>query len=604
MFLVTRMINLDADTPFGWRLVQYQNFDEIFYSIPALNLFHYGTWDVEKFGFKLIDAEAWLAIPAWNLLNFIFLETFQNPLIAMRLPAVLAGAGVYIMYLSLLSRLNNVFEKSGNFALVSLVLFAVYPLFDPIFYISNTNNHVDIYRLLCASSLFYIFVSSDAISKKKAFWIGVLAAFSVFFVYLYNLFLLLFAFLVLLQKPHRQALLSFFSGAAVVVLIWLAAFGWLYNVSLPDVLAALKLGGARGVQSLYPIAVFRRIAELFVTNFLVFSPAVFVFFTFGMIGLPLLIKSNACPSLIGDEKRGSKINQVLALCWIFLISYILQNIFISDFILRKGLIIYFPVLILSYIFLTTITSISVSKMRSRFVFTIVMFFLGAGLLVYVFFIAKVSGNFGYYSMDKWVVITGNSYFLVCSIFIFSVLALLVIPKMGIKKWVAPLIFAFTIIFNAHLLVIHKFLHSHHSFYETISGIGNLPPGYFIGNLSYAFTLGNSKHKPFVFLYTGKIMKLPDWNLSLSALNVLVFDKFIANVQVPVYTVISGKQEKDGILRYYPTAKVVYSNLKYRDVTTYLDYRLPDDPSNLKYRVPDNSSKLENNEIYVLQLNKT
>ncbi len=265
------MINLDADIPFGWRLAQYQHFDEIFYSIPALNLFHYGTWDVENLGLKFIEAESFISIPVWNLLTFIFLKTFQNALIAIRFPAVLAGLGVYILYLSLLSRLNNLFEKYGNFASVLLILFAVYPLVDPIFYLSNTINEATIYRLLFASWLFYVFVSSDVISKKKSFWIGVLAAFSVFFVYLYNLFLPLFAFLVLLQKPHRHTLLSFIGGVVVVVLIWLAAFEWLYNVSLPDTLAAIKLSGIRGVQSLRPIHVFMRIVILFSTNFLAFS---------------------------------------------------------------------------------------------------------------------------------------------------------------------------------------------------------------------------------------------------------------------------------------------------------------------------------------------
>ena len=592
VFLVTRMINLDADVPFGWKLARYQHFDEIFYSMPALHLFHYGTWDVEKLGFKFIEAGITIAIPVWNLLTFIFLETFQNALIAVRFPAVLAGLGIYFLYLSLLSRLNNLFEKYGNFSSVLHILFAVYPLVDPIFYLSNTTNEATIYRLLFASWLFYIFVNSDTISKKKAFWIGVLAAFSVFFVYLYNLFLPLFAFLVLLQKPHRNTLLSFFCGIVVIVIIWLAAFEWLYNVSFPDTLAAI-VGGVRGVQSLRAIDVLMRIALLFITNFLAFSPALLVFFSFGAMGLPLLISFNQCPMLIVDEKLRSKVNHVLALSWLFLISYILQSVFISDFIQRKGLIIYFPVLILSYIFLATISSISVFKLRGRLLFSAAMFIIGAGLLIYAFFLATFLVNAGYYSLDRWVGVTRTSYFGVCSIFIFSVIALLVIPKMGIRKWVGPLILAITIIFNTQLLVIHKFLNSPRSFYETISGIGNLPSGYFLGNLSYSFTIGNSQHKPFLYLYTVKAMKVPNWYLSVNELNVSVFNKFIENVQVPVYTVVETRQGKDMILRYYPKAKVVYSNLKYRGVQTYLDYRGLNGSEANKY-----------DEIYVLQLNES
>jgi hypothetical protein len=81
---------------------------------------------------------------------------FYFKLITIRFPVVLAGAGVYILYLNIFSR-------------------------------QITINEPTIYRLLFASWLFYIFVGSDVISKKKAFWVRVLAAFSVIFVYLQDI---------------------------------------------------------------------------------------------------------------------------------------------------------------------------------------------------------------------------------------------------------------------------------------------------------------------------------------------------------------------------------------------------------------------------------
>jgi hypothetical protein len=581
-FFITRLINLDADLPFGWGFTRYQHFDEIFYSLPAVHLFHYGTWAVEFFGLKFNAAGYHLSVPVWNFLHFIFLEIFENKLIALRFSAVLAGAGIYILYLNILSRLNNDFEKSGNTAPILFILFAVYPLCDLIFYLSNTINDPTIYNLLFASWLFYIFVGSDVISKKKAFWIGSIAAFSVVFVYLYNLFLPLFAFLVLLQKPHRHTLLNFFSGGVVVVLIWIGSYGWLHNVSFLQAFGTLVGSGVRGVNSLSLIDIVIRIALIFSTNFLSVSPALLVFFFFGLLGLPMLI--------IG-AKQESMVNKALKLCWIFIISYFLQSIFISDFIYRKGLIIYLPVLILSYIFLTTIISNSVLNRRKGVLFPAMMLVLGSGLLIYVFLLAKMLEMHGYYQISNWFGIYRNSYFIICSVFIVSVLAQVTLQKITLKKWVAPLILTVTIMFNAHLIVIHKFINSHHSFSETIADIGNLTPGYFIGNLSHAFTLGNKQHKPFLYLYTLKMMKVPDWELSVNDLNVLVFDKFIANVQDPIYTVVQGGVEKDRLLRHYSNAKVVYSNLKYRDVNTYYDYRV------------SKLSKPENNKIYVIQLNQ-
>ena len=582
VFFITRLINLDTDIPFGWGFARYQHFDEVFYSIPALHLFHYDTWAVEYFGLKLNAAGGWISISVWNYLHFIFLEIFENKVIALRFPAVLAGAGIYILYLNILSRLNNDFEKSGNTAPILFILFAVYPLCDLTFYLSNTINEPTIYRLLFASWLFYVFVGSDVISKKKAFWVGVLAAFSVVFVYLYNLFLPLFAFLVLLQKHNRHALLNFFSGGVVVVLIWVGLYEWLHNVSLLQAFGILVESGMRGVNSLSLIDIVIRIALLFSTNFLSVSPALLVFFFFGLLGLPMLTI---------DGKQESMVNKALKLCWIFIISYILQSIFMSDFVYRKGLIIYLPVLILSYIFLTTIISNSVLKIRSGVLFSVMMLVLSSGLLIYVFLLAKLLEIHDYYQISNWFGISRNSYFIIGSVFILSVLALVTLQKITLKKWVAPLILTVTIIFNAHLIVIHKFINSHHSFSETIADIGNLTPGYFIGNLSYAFTLGNKQHKPFLYLYTLKMMTVPYWNLSINDLNVLVFDKFIANVQDPIYTVVNAEEERDRLLRHYPKAKVVYSNLKYRDVGIYSDYCV------------SKLSKSENKGIYVIQLNQ-
>ena len=582
VFFITRLINLDADVPFGWGFARYQHFDEVFYSIPALHLFHYDTWAVEYFGLEFNAAGGALSIPVWNYLHFIFLEIFENKLIAIRFPAVLAGAGIYILYLNILSRLNNDFEKSGNTSPILFILFAVYPLCDLTFYLSNTINEPTIYRLLFASWLFYVFVGSDVISKKKAFWVGVLAAFSVVFVYLYNLFLPLFAFLVLLQKHNRHALLNFFSGGVVVVLIWVGLYEWLHNVSLLQAFGILVESGMRGVNSLSLIDIVIRIALLFSTNFLSVSPALLVFFFFGLLGLPMLTI---------DFKQESMVNKALKLCWIFLSSYILQSIFMSDFVYRKGLIIYLPVLILSYIFLTTIISNSVLKIRSGVLFSVMMLVLSSGLLIYVFLLAKLLEIHDYYQISNWFGISRNSYFIIGSVFIVSVLALVTLQKITLKKWVAPLILTVTIIFNAHLIVIHKFINSHHSFSETIADIGNLTPGYFIGNFSYAFTLGNKQHKPFLYLYTLKMMTVPYWNLSINDLNVLVFDKFIANVQDPIYTVVNAEEERDRLLRHYPKAKVVYSNLKYRDVGIYSDYCV------------SKLSKSENKGIYVIQLNQ-
>jgi len=178
---------------------------------------------------------------------------------------------------------------------------------------------------------------------------------------------------------------------------------------------------------------------------------------------------------------------------------------------------------------------------------------------------------GYFDLDMWVEVTKNTYFVFGNILIILVVIILLIPKTKIKKWIPPLALATCVSFNFHLLAIHKFINSPSSFNDTIIGIGALPPGYFVGNLSYSFTVGNEQHKPFLYLYTAKIMAVPDWSSSVNKLNRSVFKEFIEHSKKPVYTVIESGQLRE-LMQIYPEAKVVYSNLKYRDVETYIDYR--------------------------------
>ena len=581
-FFITRIINLDADAVFGWSIGQYQNYDEMFYSMPALNMFHYGTWDIECLGLRFLDVEAFISLPAWNLLQALLLKILSNKIIALRMPAVFAGAGIYLLYLRLLSRLNNKLEKLGNPNLILFILFAAYPLCDTIFYNSNTTNEPTIFRLLFASWLFYIFAISREISKKKAFWIGVLATFSCLFVYLYNTFLPLFAFLFLLQKQHRHTLLSFFGGSFVILLVYIGAFQWGCNLSLGQTLMTILESGVRGNTSWNMEDVFRKTtASIFAGNFLNFSPALLVFFVFGTAGFPMLRFDHTQKLILGCVLRAS---------WLYLFSYIVQSIAFGDFFERKGLMVYIPALILSYLFLVFVSSLSAFKVRSRSLFFIVMSGLSVGLMIYVSFRAQSMEKLGYYQISNWLNVTKNSYIIVSSIFIVSVLVLVTLQITALKKWIAPLILAITMTINAHLIVIHKFLNSRHSFFQTIEDIGRLPPGYFLGNLSYVFAIGNKNHKPFLYLYTPKFMKVPYWYSSVNALNTSVYDKFIANIQDPIYTVVAGRSEMERMLQHYSNAKVVYSNMKYRDVECYHDYRASE------------LSASEINEIYVLRLN--
>ena len=101
VYLLTRLFGLDSDIPLGWTIIEYQIFDEMFYNLPAINLFHYGQWDITKYGMSFVDYEVYVSLPFWNIIAWLFLESGASPLVAVRLPAVIAGAVAYTFFIFL-----------------------------------------------------------------------------------------------------------------------------------------------------------------------------------------------------------------------------------------------------------------------------------------------------------------------------------------------------------------------------------------------------------------------------------------------------------------------------------------------------------------------
>lgn len=563
LFFVSRSINIGADIPFGFRILNFSNFDEISYSIPAINIFHYRSWDIEYFGMKFIDSEGFISIPIWNLLQGCLLEIFQNKLIALRTPAIISGALIYLIFLSIISLLRNEFNKSSNLSKSIFILFAIYPLFDATFFISNTVNEATIYRLLVASTLFYFFIRTEKITNKSAFWIGIISCFSITFVYAYNLFLILFAFLVLLQKSYRNTIPYFLAGISVVILLYFIVYHQTLNVPFLETITSILTGGMRGIDAQDSILdkVRKMISCIFGTNFLIFSPAILVFLAFGLFALPFFEKES--------ESIDSKVFKLS--CYFFL-AFILQNLVISDFPQKKGLVVYVPALTISYIFLTRILSLNSLRAEESLILKFISVILALGLLIYTFYRSVTMKSLGYFQIYSWISFSGFFYFGFSVLCILTIFFRVSFPKLRFSGWVATVLLTFSIIFNAQLIFIHKIINSRYSFYETIQEIGKIPPGYFIANFSYYFTLGNQLNKPFLYLYVPKLTGVAHSESPVNQINMQVYTAFLARDKQPLYTVMQGEKAKLLILDLYPKSEVVYLTEKFRDIESYIDYR--------------------------------
>ncbi len=562
-FTAIRALNLDADIPLGWAVVQYQHFDEIFYSLPALNLFHYGQWDIEVAGFKYIDTETYISLPLWNLLNLLFLSVIKDALVAIRLPALIAGVGVYIIYLAMLTHIRDALSPKFELSPLLHILFCILPVFDFTLYLASRINEPTIFRLFFAMLLFYVFLKFDRIDKKLAFWIGCLAAGSVFFIYLYNLFLVLFAGLALMLRKEYRVIPNYMLGIICVFLAWVTLFEILNNVSIIETIRSVifesktRTVGAMSLQD-----VLLRVSLLLTTNFLSFSPALIVVLVFGALWLLGYVRVNS---------SNSSLSTILVVSYIYLFSLALQSVFISDFVQRKGLMLYAPTLIICYSFSVVISSTNSREYVCSRAWATSIIFVAGGLALFFLKLSGLLVNLGYADVESIVTVNRDNYLTAGLVFIACVLMVIFNKRMVVRKRIIASMLLATLVFNSYLIYDHGMARASNTFQNVIRNIGGLAPGEFVGNFSYGFTLGNRDHKPYFFLYTPKIMGVNTIEEQFEY-NRQVVDRHVSQSMVPVYTILQGKDSLDRWKVMFPDLVLVYSSDEYRDVEAYSDYR--------------------------------
>ena len=93
LFIASHAPNLDADQP-EWDISRYQPLDEGYYSIPAFNLYHYGSaaHQVVDFIAPPPPTSALLSYMTW-----LSLEVFGNTYYGLRGSALLAGLLIVLL---------------------------------------------------------------------------------------------------------------------------------------------------------------------------------------------------------------------------------------------------------------------------------------------------------------------------------------------------------------------------------------------------------------------------------------------------------------------------------------------------------------------------
>ena len=188
-FVVVRTIFLDRDLP-PYAISQLQPLDEFFYTIPAFNLFHYGSMTHQVVPYVASDGSPLNYLE--NFMTWVTLAAFGNNYFGLRMASVLAALGVFLLLFVVLRRQAPAAGAGSSWPATIGLLWMGYLLFDFAFAVSARANEPTIFRMFAMVVLIAVATvwPRDSAGLARPFALGGLAGAAFVFVYVYNAFLI------------------------------------------------------------------------------------------------------------------------------------------------------------------------------------------------------------------------------------------------------------------------------------------------------------------------------------------------------------------------------------------------------------------------------
>lgn len=285
---------LDFDLP-PWQVTFYQPIDELFYTIPAFNIFHFS-----QFAYSPLPGEVPEGSPAnllQNLLTLLTLCLFGNNYFGLRMASVLAGfISLLLLCKASASALKKTFKEtgSGNKIFCSVAIVFIIFSFDFSFNIGSRVAEPTIFSILYTSVLIYVMSRMETLDRRSAAAIGMLAGGAPFFGYLYLLFLVPASGIALFVYATRSGLAKalncsawFVVGACLSVLSYFLLLAFLLEGEVGRYfLWIFQSGGERVAGTPLTLAALKGyVYDFLAGNIFRFNPAllllsIFSFFTF------------------------------------------------------------------------------------------------------------------------------------------------------------------------------------------------------------------------------------------------------------------------------------------------------------------------------------
>jgi hypothetical protein len=229
-----RFIYLEQDAP-AYMIGGICQEDEPYYALGAISRYN-NDHDRTIEGFDRVNAEGLMiySLP----LTYVSLKLFGNNYWGFRLPVAVIGILIILLIYDVLRRLKLPYE------VIALAL--LYMLTDFYFFLFCRFQTPQIYSILGITLALWIYFKYGLDTAKAFFLSGFFVAFAIFFIYIYNIFLLLAFGLLIIRQTYIQRsarpLLFFGIGSLSCLLLYVISL-YAIGSSVPETLKILTTHG-------------------------------------------------------------------------------------------------------------------------------------------------------------------------------------------------------------------------------------------------------------------------------------------------------------------------------------------------------------------------
>lgn len=492
-----RIFYLDADLPYYGK-TGYQQIDEGAYSYLALNKLNYGVINPDNIVKRVNQYTAPHLRTNFigNLFTYIGLEVLGDNYYGLRIGSTACMFINFILLFVILKSIRTQFKNDKKILNDNFMIWGVmyYLAFDFMFTVASRVVEPSIYRMLFLEIILLIYFKIPEQKIWKYFLLGLIAVFSVFGIYITNLFIVIACIITIMFttfkigiKKASIAMISFGVGGLTSLItcnLYYESF-WKTNVVSNTLLAMSNFSEQVEYQTSLSIRrIIKIVLNFFGSNFNIYNIGILFCV---LVSIPILI--------VWIIKRK---DDKAFLCIALYITYFLQTLYSEDFVLRKYiLIVPATICIIFYAIYICYTNRATYNLKKYYTFSVIYVNTCAlslfSVLIYRTMLIDDDSLFDFSRLDRLIILCWGT---IC-ILIVSTLVILILSDKDIsllKKRIRYYIIGMLCFGMINTYMTVRYVYTNHTYgdKETMIAINNIHMNskYVIGNYFLGFTLYN------------------------------------------------------------------------------------------------------------------